>query len=140
MDNNNNEVLQYLKNQEKSRILTDVIIKIILSTIAVFEMMKTMPLNFTNVLVGGIVFAFVYDVCCIYQFSLRLTCNHIVAFFVAVAILGGCFELYNMVISKLGWKDKQCSLMMEYIFVIVVIIVLLVPLMINIWSIIKLSK
>lgn len=48
----NDTMLQYLRKQEKQRILTAVIIKIILAAIASIMLMRAMTLNFTNILIG----------------------------------------------------------------------------------------
>ena len=130
-------MLQYLRKQEKQRILTAVIIKTILAAIPSIMLVRALTLNFTNILIGCLIFAFTYDVCCIYEFSLRLTGNYIVAIFVSVAILGGLFWIYYMVISKLDWWDKQYSTVMEHILIMIIIFLLLIPFMHNIRSIIK---
>lgn len=137
---NSNETLQFLKGQEKSRILTGIIVKAVLATIAGVALIREMPLSFTNVVIACLIWAVVYDLCCIYQFSLRLTGNYIVALFVAAAILGGIFYLYSAVLSKMGLLDKQYSLPVEHILSILVTLVLLIPLMLNIRSVIRLSQ
>lgn len=140
MDNDGNTTLQYLKSKERSHMLTTVIIKIILAAIAVVALMRSVPFNISAVLAGCLIFAFVYDVCCLYQFSLYLTRNYIVGAIMCLALLGGAFYLYDVLLSKLNWLNAQHSMGVEVILTIFIVFILLVPLMLNIRSIMKLSK
>lgn len=139
MDNESSTV-QYLKEQEKSRILTSTIIKLILAVIGAVALMKRMPVNFTNIMIGILVFAVVYDLCSVYQFSLRLTRNYIVAFLVSLAIIGGALYLYSMAEEKYDFLNGDYSGTMEYVITFFVILVFLIPLIRNIRSVIVLSR
>lgn len=57
-----------------------------------------------------------------------------------LALLSGTFYLYDVLLSKINWLDAQHSMGVEVILTIFIVFILLVPLMLNIRSIMKLSK
>lgn len=140
MNNDESTLLQYLKSKERSHILTTVIIKIILSAIAAVALTGSASFDISTVLVGCLAFAFVYDVCCLYQFSLYLTRNQIVAAIMCLVLLCGIGYLYDILLSKLPWINAQYSMGVEAILIIFIVLIFLIPLILNIRSIIKLSK
>ncbi len=140
MNNDESTLLQYLKSKERSHILTTVIIKIILSAIAAVASTGSTSFDISTVLAGCLVFAFVYDVCCLYQFSLYLARSHIVAVIMCLVLLCGIGYLYDVLLSKLPWINAQYSMGVEAILIIFIVLIFLISLMLNIRSIIKLSK
>lgn len=138
MDEKN--TLEYLKAQERSRILTGVIIKLVLSVMGTIYLVKSMPLSFAGMIADALVFAMIYDLCCLFQFSLKITRNYIIGFFVFIAIVGGVLTLYNTVVEKYGFLNGNYTAFMEYVIVLGLIVVLLLPLILSIRRIIVLSR
>lgn len=135
-----NSTLEYLRSQERGRLITGVIIKLVLSIIATIYLVKAMPLSFTQIVADFLVFAMVYDLCCVFQFSLKLTRNYIVGFFVFIAILGGALTLYNIAVEKYGFLNGDHTPFMECVIVLCIVVVLLLPLIFSIRRIIVLSS
>lgn len=135
-----NGTLELLKAQQKSRLFTAMLVKGVLAAVSTVFLMRSMPLNLATVILGAFLFALVYDVCYLYQFSLNLTRNYIIAFFVFLLLVGGGLTLYNKAVEKYGFLNGDYAPWMEYVIVFCLTLVLLLPLIFNIRSIIALSR
>ncbi len=133
-------VSQYIKKREINRLITSIIIKCILSAAAAVAIAQTKLSGIEAVLVGAILFTFIYDLCSLFQFSLRLTGNYIIAIFLTIAILAGIFYLGYLIFNCFGWFDKQYPLSIQYLFSLIVILLMAIPLIYNIYTAVQMKR
>ena len=133
-------VSQYIKKREINRLITSIIIKCILSAAAAVAIAQTKLSGIEAALVGAILFTFIYDLCSLFQFSLRLTGNYIIAIFLTIAILAGIFYLGYLIFNCFGWFDKQYPLSIQYLFSLIVILLMAIPLIYNIYTAVQMKR
>ncbi len=135
-----NSTLEYLKAQERNKLLTGVIIKLLLSLAGTFYLVKSMPVSLVGIIADIFVFAMLYDLCCVFQFSVKLTGNYIVGFFVFLVIVFGALTFYNTLVEKYGFLNGDYTPFMECVIVLCLAANMLSPLILSIRRIIMLSR
>lgn len=102
VDTNPENTKNYLKPDNRKMLLIIVGIKLALAVIGTFMMPAADYPAFAMFLLRLLMFAFVYDICCLYQVSLHIAQSYLIAFLLFLLLLMGGVFIFNHFFSFLA--------------------------------------
>lgn len=130
--------VNYLKPENLKRLLITVGIKFVLAVAG----MLTMPIGdysgFSRFLLLLLMFAFVYDVCCLYQLCLHFTQSILIGFLLFLLLLMGIAFLFQYGLGFLAGVAPS-SAAGENALLLLMAVIFLIPFLIDAFRLIKLT-
>ncbi len=102
--------VNYLKPDSLKRLLITVGIKLVFSVGGMSAMLTGEVAGFTRILLFILTFAFVYDVCCLYQVCLHITQSVLIGFLLFLVIIAGIGFLLQHAGSLLAGYSADAAL------------------------------
>ena len=133
-------LLNFLKGEKQTRILTGMIIKMIISGICVYFMQRGSEVNASMIFITVILFAMFYDLCYLFQVVLRLTGNYLIAIIVWVLLIVGAPFGFMWLGEKVPILNDPNSPVGALLTFIIVMVIFAFPLVFDICRIVKLAK
>lgn len=131
--------VNYLKPDNLKQLLITVGIKLALAVAGMFAMPVGDYSGFSKFILFLLFFAFVYDVCCLYQLSLHITQSILIGFLLFLVLLLGVSFLFTYGTAFLAGLAPS-SAAGENALLIIMTVIFLIPFGIDIIRLIKLGK
>jgi uncharacterized membrane protein len=126
----------YLKPDNMKALLITTGIKCILATAGTFFMRTGEYPGLALVLLHILMFAFVYDICCLFQVSLHIAQSYLIAFLLFIVLLLGCVFIFENFFAFLAAIDPATETG-QNISMVVMILIFLIPFLIDIVRLIR---
>lgn len=133
-------LLNFLKGEKQTRILSGMIIKMIISGVCVYFMQRDSEVNASMIFLTVFLFVMFYDLCYLFQVVLRLTGNYLIAVIVWVLLIVGAPFGFMWLGEKVPILNDPNSAIGALLTFIIAMVIFAFPLVFDIVRIVKLSK
>lgn len=130
--------VNYLKPDNLKQLLITVGIKLALAVAGMLAMPIGDYSGFSKFILLLLLFAFVYDVCCLYQFSLHVTQSILIGFLLFLVLLLGVAFLFEYGLAFLAGLNPATATG-ENVLLTIMTVIFLIPFVIDIVRLIKLG-
>lgn len=133
-------LLNFLKGEKQTHILSGMIIKMIISGICVYFIQRGSEVNAGMIFITLFLFAMFYDLCYLFQVTLRLTRNYLIAVIVWVLLIIGAPFGFMWLGEKVPILNDPNSTIGAFLTIVIAVVIFAFPLAFDICRIVKLSK